>query len=83
MKYSHIPVYILAAAMSTSTLALAHDYHDDNDEEPFEGAEKAVGKLLELEPEACISGFRQQLPFKNPEHLQILLEGFQKAGLPQ
>ena len=49
----------------------------------IEEAEKAVEKLLELEPEACISGFRQQLPFKNPEHLQILLEGFQKAGLPQ
>jgi len=49
----------------------------------IEEAEKAVGKLLELDPEACISGFRQQLPFNNPEHLQMLLEGFEKAGLPQ
>jgi adenylate cyclase len=49
----------------------------------IEEAEKTVGKLLELQPEACISGFRQQLPFKNPEHLQILLEGFEMAGLPQ
>jgi TolB-like protein len=49
----------------------------------IEQAEKAVEKLLELEPAACISGFRQQLPFKNPDHLQILLEGFQNAGLPQ
>jgi len=48
-----------------------------------EEAEKAVGKLLELDPEACISGFGQQLPFKNPEHLQIFLEGFQKAGLAE
>ena len=38
MKYPHIPVYILAAAMSTSTLALAGDYHDDDDEEPFDEA---------------------------------------------
>ena len=49
----------------------------------IEEAEKAVEKLLELQPEACISDFRQQLPFKNPEHLQILLEGFKMAGLPQ
>jgi adenylate cyclase len=46
-------------------------------------AKKATLKLLELQPEASISGFRQQLPFKDPEHLQIMLEGFQMAGLPQ
>ena len=38
MKYLNIPVYILAAAMSTSTLALAGDYHDNDDEEPFDEA---------------------------------------------
>ncbi len=36
MKYPHISINILAVAMSTSTLALAVDYHDD--EEPFDEA---------------------------------------------
>jgi hypothetical protein len=35
MKYPKIPIFFLAAAMSTSTLAIAND---DDDEEPFEEA---------------------------------------------
>jgi len=35
MKYSKIPIFILAAAMSTSTLVIAGD---DDDEEPFDEA---------------------------------------------
>lgn len=46
-------------------------------------AKEAILKLLELEPEASISGFRQLLPFKQQEHLQILLNGFAMAGLPE
>ena len=36
MKYSTIPVFVLAAAMSIPTLAFAWDWNDDDEEEPFE-----------------------------------------------
>lgn len=38
MKYPNLPIYVLAAAMSTSTFALAYDHDDDDDEEPFDEA---------------------------------------------
>lgn len=38
MKYPKLPLYVLAAAMSTSTFALAYDHDDDDDEEPFDEA---------------------------------------------
>ena len=38
MKYPNLPLYVLAAAMSTSTFALAYDHDDDDDEEPFDEA---------------------------------------------
>ena len=38
MKYPNLPMYVLAAAMSTSTFALAYDHDDDDDEEAFDEA---------------------------------------------
>jgi hypothetical protein len=38
MKYPKLPLYVLAAAMSTSTFALAYDHDDDDNEEPFDEA---------------------------------------------
>ena len=46
-------------------------------------AAKAVSKLQSLTPGATVSGFREQLPFRDEAQLEILLEGFRKAGLPE
>ena len=46
-------------------------------------AADAVAKLRELAPGASVAGYRQQLPFKQPAHLDIILSGFRKAGLPE
>jgi len=46
-----------------------------------EEAQRAVTKLVELNPLSSISHFRETLPFKNPDHLEIVLEGFRRAGL--
>jgi TolB-like protein len=43
----------------------------------------AAAKLLELEPNFSVSGFANQVPFRNPNHMKIVLDGFRMAGLPE
>jgi hypothetical protein len=49
----------------------------------LEEAREAVKILRELEPNASISGFEEQVPFRDPENRKILLDGFRLAGLPE
>jgi len=42
MRYPKIPIFILAAAMSTSTLVVA----DDDDEEPFDETIRANAETM-------------------------------------
>jgi len=46
-------------------------------------AKRAIKKLLTLAPGLTISNFGARMPFRNAEHLDILLEGFRKGGLPE
>ncbi len=46
-------------------------------------AKRAIKKLLTLAPGLTVSNFGARMPFRNPEHLDILLEGFRKGGLPE
>jgi adenylate cyclase len=48
-----------------------------------DAARMALSKLLSLAPETTISRLREQIPFTDPKSLQIVLEGFRKAGLPE
>ena len=48
-----------------------------------EDVAKAVSALLNAAPNFSISGFRKQVPFRNPEHMQIIVDGFRLAGLPE
>ena len=66
-------VWILGHALLASSLAQLN---------LLEEAGKAVKNLLEIFPDAKISGFRQ-MNFKIPENLHRLLEGLRKAGLPE
>ena len=45
-------------------------------------ATEALSRLLELEPSATISHYRERLPYKDPEQAERLWEGLRKAGLP-
>jgi hypothetical protein len=60
------PVFLVAAA---STLA------GDSDR-----AQRAVARIREREPTACISDFEERMPFHRSEHLVRLTEGLRKAG---
>jgi len=46
-------------------------------------ARSAVSKLLELSPSATVSRYRELLPIRNPEYLNIMLDGMAAAGLPE
>ncbi len=46
-------------------------------------AKRAIKKLLTLAPGLTVSNFGARMPFRNAEHLDILLEGFRKGGLPE
>jgi adenylate cyclase len=46
-------------------------------------ARAALAMLVSLSPGLTISGARQRLPIRNPESLEMVLEGFRKAGLPE
>ena len=45
-------------------------------------ARAALAKLLSLSPGLAVSGARQRLPIRNPASLDMILDGFHKAGLP-
>ena len=47
-----------------------------------EEAEKALAELLKLQPDFSIDYVRSTYPFKNPQHLDILIGGLLAAGLP-
>lgn len=46
-------------------------------------AAKAVATLLKIEPNVSISGFEKQIPFKNPNDMRTIVDGFRLAGLPE
>ena len=46
-------------------------------------ARAALAKLVSLSPEFSISGARQRMPIRNPESLEMVLQSFRKAGLPE
>ena len=49
----------------------------------MEEARSAVAKLLELYPTATVSRLRSLWPIRNPETLEMILDGLRKAGLPE
>ncbi|QEX17665.1 adenylate cyclase [Hypericibacter terrae] len=49
----------------------------------MEDARAALAKLVALSPGLTVSGARQRLPIRNPASLEMVLEGFRKAGLPE
>ena len=48
-----------------------------------DAARMALSKLLSLAPEATVSRWQDQLPFTDAKSLQIVLEGFRKAGMSE
>jgi adenylate cyclase len=45
-------------------------------------ARAALAKLQSLSPGLTVSSARQRLPMRNPASLEMILDGFHKAGLP-
>jgi adenylate cyclase len=45
-------------------------------------ARAALAKLVSLSPGFMASGARERLPIRNPASLDMILDGFRKAGLP-
>ena len=48
-----------------------------------EDAKRAIGKLQSLSPGITTSSFRKRIPFRNAMHMDVLLDGLRKAGLPE
>ncbi len=48
-----------------------------------EDAKTAITKLLSLAPGVAISNFAPRMPFRDQRHLDIVLDGLRKAGLPE
>jgi tetratricopeptide (TPR) repeat protein len=48
-----------------------------------ERAEKAMGRLLELDPALRISGLKDLVPLQRPDDFARLADGLRKAGLPE
>jgi adenylate cyclase len=48
-----------------------------------EELERAKAKLTALAPGVTVSSFENRMPFRRREHLDILLDGLRKAGLPE
>jgi len=46
-------------------------------------ARVALAKLRSLSPGLAVSGARQRLPIRNPASLDMVLDGFRQAGLPE
>ena len=57
-----------------ATLSILNQ-HDD--------AEWEAGEILNLTPDFSVGQIGRVVPYKNPAHLDILLNGLRKAGLPQ
>ena len=48
-----------------------------------EDAKTAITTLLSLAPGVAISNFAPRMPFRDQRHLDIVLDGLRKAGLPE
>jgi tetratricopeptide (TPR) repeat protein len=46
-------------------------------------AQDHIKKLLELDPEFSLEGFRNRSPFKNPADLEREIQALRKAGAPE
>ncbi len=46
-------------------------------------ARAALAKLLSASPEATVAKYQKRLPIRNPESLEMVLEGLRQAGLPE
>jgi len=46
-------------------------------------ARAALARLVSLSPGLTVSGARQRLPIRNTESLEVVLQSFRKAGLPE
>jgi adenylate cyclase len=46
-------------------------------------ARSTVSKFLELSPNATVTGLSELLPVRNPDYLNLILDGMAKAGLPE
>ena len=49
----------------------------------MEEARAVVAKLLELSPTMTVSQLRALWPIRNPETLNMILDGLRIAGLPE
>lgn len=49
----------------------------------MEEARSAISKLLELSPAVTVSRYRELLPIREPELLDMILDGMTVAGLPE
>ena len=45
--------------------------------------ERSKAKLLALAPDVTVTSFERRMPFRRRDHLDILLDGHRKAGLPE
>ena len=48
-----------------------------------EEVERSKAKLLALAPDVTVTSFERRMPFRRRDHLDILLDGLRKAGLPE
>jgi len=48
-----------------------------------EDAAKAIAKLQSLSPGIRVSDFDKRMPFRDRKHMDVLLNGLRKAGLPE
>jgi hypothetical protein len=70
----HPTAQITAHYLFTATLA-----HQGKEAE----ARQALAATFRLKPDASASHAAQIFPFENPEHLNVILKGLYKAGLPR
>jgi len=68
------PGFLLAAAILAASQALAGRTLE---------ARRAMAQVRELDPGLRLSAVAAWLPIRRPEHLSVLLEGLERAGLPQ
>lgn len=68
------PDFLLAAAVLAASHALAGRMLE---------ARRAMAQVRELDPGLRLSAVAAWLPIRRPEHLSVLLEGLERAGLPQ
>jgi adenylate cyclase len=66
----------MVQAMRLKTVALAHLGHLDE-------ARAALGRVLAIDPELTIAGFREYAHFLAPELLELYVTGLRLAGLPE